>query len=67
MINNSLYLIPDNEKAEIFQQSSAITRLPAHAVEKDWWVVQTLGMIFRLPIAEHLVFKGEPHLVKVGV
>jgi hypothetical protein len=63
-MNNSLYHIPDNEKAEIFQQSSAITHLPAHAVEKDWWVIQTLGMIFGLPIAEHLVFKGGTSLSK---
>lgn len=45
----SLYHIPDNEKAEIFRQASSIARLPAHAVEKDWWIVQTLGMIFGLP------------------
>ena len=64
MDNNNLYHIPDNEKAEIFQQASAITRLPAHAVEKDWWVVQTLGMIFGLPIAEHLLFKGGTSLSK---
>jgi hypothetical protein len=64
MDNSNLYHIPDNEKAEIFQQASAITHLPAHAVEKDWWVVQTLGIIFGLPIAEHLVFKGGTSLSK---
>ncbi|HVS96397.1 MAG TPA: nucleotidyl transferase AbiEii/AbiGii toxin family protein [Puia sp.] len=64
MNKESLYHIPDNEKAEIFRQASSITRLPAHAVEKDWWVVQTLGMIFGLPEAEHLVFKGGTSLSK---
>lgn len=39
----SLYHIPDNDKAEIFQQAGNNTRLPAHGVEKDWWVAQTLG------------------------
>jgi len=28
------------------------------AVEKDWWVSQTLKIIFQMPIAKHLVFKG---------
>lgn len=32
MNKGSLYHIPANEKAEIFQQASSITRLPAHAV-----------------------------------
>jgi predicted nucleotidyltransferase component of viral defense system len=64
MDKSSLYHIPDREKTEIFQQASAISRLPAHAIEKDWWVVQTLDMIFGLPIAEHLVFKGGTSLSK---
>jgi hypothetical protein len=29
------------------------------AVEKDWWVSRTLEIIFQMPIAEHLVFKGQ--------
>lgn len=64
MDNNNLYHIPNGEKAEIFQQASVITRLPAHAIEKDWWVTQTLGMIFELPIARHVVFKGGTSLSK---
>jgi hypothetical protein len=34
-----LYQIPDIDKAEIFQQGGNNTRLPAHGVEKDWWVL----------------------------
>ena len=64
MNKSSLYYIPDNEKVEIFQQTSTITGLPAHAVEKDWWIVQVLGMVFELTIAEHLVFKGGTSLSK---
>jgi hypothetical protein len=60
----SLYNIPDKEKAEIFQQASTMTGMAAHAVEKDWWVVQTLDMVFSLPIGEHIVFKGGTSLSK---
>lgn len=62
--SQSLYFIPDQEKAEIFTQAGTQTRLPAHAVEKDWWVVQALEALFTLPIAEHLVFKGGTSLSK---
>lgn len=64
MNKNSLCFIPQKEKVEIFQQASTRTRLPSYAIEKDWWMVQTLGMIFSLPVAEHLVFKGGTSLSK---
>lgn len=34
------------------------------AVEKDWWVSRTLEIIFNMPIAKHLVFKGGTSLSK---
>lgn len=34
------------------------------AVEKDWWVCQILKIIFQMPIAKHLVFKGGTSLSK---
>jgi predicted nucleotidyltransferase component of viral defense system len=33
-------------------------------VEKDWWVVQTLRIIFGMDFAKHLVFKGGTSLSK---
>ncbi|HTF30550.1 MAG TPA: hypothetical protein VK625_16970 [Flavitalea sp.] len=64
MARINLHQIPDSDKADIYRQASAQSRIPPHAVEKDWWVVQTLAMIFSMPIAEQLVFKGGTSLSK---
>ena len=37
----------------------------AHLLEKDIWVVVTLGVLFDAPYAEHLTFKGGTSLSKV--
>lgn len=52
------------EKKFIFQEISERTKLPAYAVEKDWWVVQTLRVIFQMDIGKHLLFKGGTSLSK---
>lgn len=57
-------IISDQDKAEILKQASNIFPVPAHAIEKDWWVVQTLSIIFSMDIATHLVFKGGTSLSK---
>ena len=64
MAKINLYRLPVNDKADIYRQASAQSRIPAHAIEKDWWVMQTLDMIFKMPIAKHLVFKGGTSLSK---
>lgn len=56
--------IPDKDKLEIFQDITNKTGLPDFAVEKDWWVVQTLSIIFDMEIGKHLVFKGGTSLSK---
>ncbi len=56
--------IPKREKENIFRQISTETGLPAFAVEKDWWVVQTLAAVYQLEIAPHVVFKGGTSLSK---
>ncbi|KFC59173.1 nucleotidyl transferase AbiEii/AbiGii toxin family protein [Flavobacterium gilvum] len=38
--------------------------MAAHAVEKDWWVVQVLAAIFEMQSRQHLVFKGGTSLSK---
>jgi hypothetical protein len=38
--------------------------MPDFAVEKDWWVVQTLSIIFEMETGKHLVFKGGTSLSK---
>lgn len=38
--------------------------MSAYAVEKDWWVVQTLNTLFETELKDHLVFKGGTSLSK---
>lgn len=56
--------LPAAERREIFQEVAALSNLPASAVEKDWWVVHTLAIIYTTEIAPHTVFKGGTSLSK---
>jgi len=38
--------------------------LPFQSVEKDWWVTHTLSIIFSMPYAKSLIFKGGTSLSK---
>lgn len=60
----NFFNLPAKEKANIFRQIGTETGLPAFAVEKDWWVVQTLTAVFQLEIAGALLFKGGTSLSK---
>ena len=61
---NRFYEIPNEAKAEIFNNVGLEYNLPAFAVEKDWWVAQTLTILFETEIASHTVFKGGTSLSK---
>ena len=52
------------DKLQIFEETKKKTGLPIQAIEKDWWVTQTLGLIFAMDCAPHLVFKGGTSLSK---
>lgn len=56
--------IPNPDKAVIYQQLSQESKIPPFAVEKDWWVVQVLAIIFEMSAGKHLVFKGGTSLSK---
>jgi len=58
------YNISEEEKRIAYNQIGESANLPAFAVEKDWWVVQTLAILFELEIGKHLVFKGGTSLSK---
>ena len=49
----------------VLTQAANKTGLPVQAVEKDLWVTQVLQLVFALPMAKHLVFKGGTSLSKV--
>jgi hypothetical protein len=52
------------DRREIFNEIFRRKNLSPIAIEKDWWVVLTLRMIFEMEISESLVFKGGTSLSK---
>lgn len=59
------FQLPDETKTRIYTETSRKIGLPsASAVEKDWWVVHTLAVIFTLDCARALIFKGGTSLSK---
>ena len=48
----------------VLDQVSAQTNSAQQTIEKDWWVTQVLRVLFSLPYAEHLSFKGGTSLSK---
>jgi len=62
---NKWLAIPDETKKNAYIQIAEKTGMSAFAVEKDWWVVQALSVIFDMEIGEHLIFKGGTSLSKV--
>lgn len=61
---NNFYILSPKEKELIFQDISNKSGMPAFAVEKDWWVTQTLAIIFEMEAGNHLIFKGGTSLSK---
>lgn len=69
MINNLLHLnewfkLSDETKKNAFTQTANELGLSPVAVEKDWWVVHTLALVFNMDCATYLVFKGGTSLSK---
>ena len=58
------YRLPDETKKRIYKNAGEKNNLPAYAVEKDWWVAQTLSILKNTEIGKHLVFKGGTSLSK---
>lgn len=52
------------EHLDIFTETGSRMGLPAAAIEKDWWVTAALCVVFSLPYANHMVFKGGTSLSK---
>lgn len=64
MAKIDFYKIDDADKAAIYNEIATKKGMKPFAVEKDWWVSRTLEIIFNMPIAKHLVFKGGTSLSK---
>lgn len=60
----SFHDLTEAEKKSILEETSKRGGMPMFNVEKDWWVVQTLTIVFSMDVGEHLVFKGGTSLSK---
>jgi hypothetical protein len=58
------YNLSETEKRSILEEASKRLDMPIFNVEKDWWVTQTLTLVFNMDIGKHLVFKGGTSLSK---
>lgn len=56
--------LTEQTQRNIFGETAAEIGLPSAAVEKDWWVIRTLELVFTSSIAPHTVFKGGTSLSK---
>lgn len=58
------FQLSEQDRQEIFEETATQKGLSVAAVEKDWWVVQTLSVIFSMKYADVLIFKGGTSLSK---
>lgn len=63
-MNNYFKLTEEQQRIVIIQTANKIG-LPVQAVEKDLWVTVILQIVFTLPFADKLVFKGGSSLSKI--
>ena len=64
MAATEFYKLSDEKKFKAIEETAKQIDMPLVTVEKDWWVVQTLDIIFQMDCAEHLIFKGGASLSK---
>ena len=58
------FKLTDENRRNIFSEIARKMNLPPAAIEKDWWVVRVLDIVFQTSIAPHTVFKGGTSLSK---
>ena len=64
-MSNKYFEIDDEGKKLFITQTALKTGLPAVVVEKDLWVTIVLQLVFQLPFADKIIFKGGSSLSKV--
>nr|MBQ5605339.1 nucleotidyl transferase AbiEii/AbiGii toxin family protein [Bacteroidales bacterium] len=62
---NNFHVLPQDSKKIVIEQTALKQGLSKQIVEKDLWVSTILEIIFSLPFANKLVFKGGTSLSKV--
>lgn len=64
-MKNNYFSLSSAEQRLIIEQTATRLSLPKQAVEKDLWVTAMLQIMFSMPCAGNLVFKGGTSLSKV--
>ena len=62
---NKFFTLDDTNRRRAFEQTASKKNLPVEAIEKDFWVTEILNLLFTLPYADKMVFKGGTSLSKV--
>jgi predicted nucleotidyltransferase component of viral defense system len=65
MKKNNYFTLTTVQQRTILEQTAIKKALPKQAIEKDLWVTTILQIVFSLPCADSLVFKGGTSLSKV--
>lgn len=60
----NFFQLDTEDKKFIFSEIQKDIPLVPASIEKDWWIVQTLALVFQMETAPHLVFKGGTSLNK---
>jgi len=55
---NKFLTLTKEQRAAVFERVDVNVGLPMQAVAKDFWVTIVLQVVFSLPVAQHLIFKG---------
>ncbi|SFJ03626.1 Nucleotidyl transferase AbiEii toxin, Type IV TA system [Kaistella treverensis] len=63
-MKNKFLNLPEQTRINAINQIAEEKGISPFAVEKDWWVTQTLSIIFEMEEAPYLVFKGGTSLSK---
>lgn len=63
---NNYFSLTVKKQKQILQAAEGRIGLPAQAIEKDMWVTTILQIVFTLPFADKLIFKGGTSLSKIG-
>jgi predicted nucleotidyltransferase component of viral defense system len=65
-MKKELYLLNKDDRRNFFEVAAYEDQKSFEVIEKDYWVVWTLGRLFSIPeISSHLTFKGGTSLSKI--
>ncbi|MDR1654075.1 MAG: nucleotidyl transferase AbiEii/AbiGii toxin family protein [Prevotellaceae bacterium] len=62
---NNFFNLTNEQQITLIKQTADKISLPLQAIEKDLWVTSILQIVFSLPLADKLVFKGGTSLGKI--